>query len=469
MDRREFVKNSVLTSGGMMVGSKLLAGNRREEVCSRPNIVLIMTDQQTAQAMSCVGNDDLNTPSMDYLARYGTRFKRAYCPAPLCGPSRSSMLTGRLPHELNTTINLPEQSGYWSRDIKILGKIFKDGGYDTGYVGKWHLPVPVEEKDFHGFDFITNTKRRDWQDASIPADCNDFLEQKRDKPFLMVASFINPHDICEWAREQSLRMEPIGKAPVSKECPLVPENYEIPVGEPDILREQQKRSWKTYPTIEWKKDRWRQYRWAYYRLVEHVDRYVGYVLHALAKNKQLDNTIIVFASDHGDGVGSHRWNQKQVLYEEVVNVPFIVCKPGRTKARINEKQVVNVGLDLIPTLCEYSGIKLPAELIGEGQRKYAEKAGEWNNDKTIVVETEFANGTNSFGITGRALIKGDWKYIVYSKGKKREQLFNLKSDPGEMDDLTLKSEFKEPLKKARTSLIKWCKENNDSFETFIQL
>ncbi|MBI9065370.1 MAG: sulfatase-like hydrolase/transferase [Marinilabiliaceae bacterium] len=468
MDRRQFIKNSTLTTAGAAVaGQSLLATTAKGEKGERPNIVLILTDQQTVNAMSCAGNTDLRTPSMDYLADRGTRFKKAYCTSPLCGPSRSSMLTGQLPHALKATINLPEKHGYWKPDVKIMGKIFKEGGYDTGYVGKWHLPVPVEETEFHGFDYITNTLRRDWQDASIPSDCNDFLKQKRENPFLMVASFINPHDICEWARNEALRMEPIGQTPAPEACPSIPDNYAIPNGEPSILRQQQKRSLKTYPTMDWDKDQWRQYRWAYNRLVEHVDRYVGYVINALAKNKMLDNTVIIFTSDHGDGNGSHRWNQKQVLYQEVVNVPFIVCDPRQELSGVNSQQIVNVGLDLIPTMCQYAGIKVPGELTGEGQMPYVQDAGKSADNKVTVIETEFANGIQSFGITGRAVLTGDWKYIVYSEGEKREQLFNLKTDPGEMNDLMLSGKYESTVKEMKKHLEKWCRKHQDAFGELI--
>ena len=438
---------------------------------SKPNIVLIITDQQTAQAMSNAGNNDLSTPSMDKLAARGTRFTQAYCPQPLCGPSRSSMLTGQLPNQLGASINLPEKSGYWNQDVQMLGKIFKEDGYNTGYIGKWHLPVPVVEKDFHGFDFITNTVERDWQDASIPADCNDFLKQQAkqqgDKPFLMVASFINPHDICEWARDYPLRMELLNEPPTPDQCPEIPDNYEIPEGEPDILRQLQKRSWNTYPTTDWNKDRWRQYRWAYYRLIEKVDLHIGRVLHALEKNKLADNTIIVFLSDHGDGAGSHRWNQKQVLYQESVNVPLIVSDPWNTGAKVNSKQLVNLGLDLIPTLCDYAGIQVPSHLTGESFKKYVSNANNFNADKITVLETEFSQGPNSYDIKGRALITGSLKYIVYSKGDKREQLFDLESDPGEMNDLTLNKSFDGEVKTMRSRLKDWCKAYQDDFVSFI--
>jgi len=424
-----------------------------------------MTDQQTAKAMSCAGDSHLKTPAMDFLANNGTRFTQAYCPQPLCGPSRSSMLTGQLPSQLNATINLPETKGYWSnKSVDVLGKVFKDGGYNTGYIGKWHLPLSIDEKAFHGFDYIVNTKERDWQDASIPADCYSFLsKQKDDQPFLMVASFINPHDICEWARKQSLRMDLIATPPTPADCPPVPDNYDIPEGQPEILDYVQNLSQKTYPTEGWGKDDWRQYRWAYNRLVERVDQYIGHVIHTLEKKNLLDNTVIVFLSDHGDGVGSHQWNQKQVLYQEAINVPFIVSDFTKSTQAVNELQIVNLGLDLIPTLCDYATIAQPESMPGESQKKYVESPKQYNAAKVTVIETTFADGKKSSGISGRALLQGNWKYIIYSDGKKRDQLFNLRNDAGEMIDLVQNKEYVKIRKELKRKLYTWCKQTNDPF------
>ncbi|MCU4157142.1 sulfatase-like hydrolase/transferase [Carboxylicivirga sp. A043] len=429
----------------------------------RPNIVVIMTDQQTANAMSCAGNTDLKTPAMDLLAANGTRFTKAFCSQPLCGPSRSSMLTGQYPHQLDASVNLPERSGYWkAKNVDLMGKVFLNSGYNTGYIGKWHLPISIHDIDKHGFELITNTVERDWQDASIPADCYEFIKKQNDeKPFLMVASFINPHDICEWARKQSLRMEPISDAPAPSECPEVPANYVIPEGQPDILDYVQSLSWKTYPTNDWNKDNWRQYRWAYYQLVERVDAYVGNVIHTLDKLKVLDNTVIIFLSDHGDGVGSHQWNQKQVLYQESVNVPFIVSDFRNKQNGTNTRQLVNIGLDLIPTMCDYAGIQQPLSMKGQSQKKFALNPDLYDDKKMLVLETSFANGTNTSGVSGRCIIKDDWKYIIYNKGKKRDQLFNLADDPGEMNDMT-EDMSKRKIKKELVSLLKeWGENTND--------
>ncbi len=464
MDRRNFMKHVIILGGIVVMPEINMAASamKKEE---KPNILFIMTDQQTASAMGNRDNSWVKTPNMDRLAQHGTSFTKAYCAQPLCGPSRSAMLTGKYPHQLNATINLPEKEGYWSRETKIVGTIMKDAGYDTGYVGKWHLPVPVSNKQFHGFDFMRNTKRRDWQDASIPADCSDFLKIKRDKPFFLVASFINPHDICEWARGQKLRMDEIPLSPPVSECPPLPDNLDIPAGEPEFLRNMLVKSPKQYPTIGWENKRWRQYSWAYYRLVEKVDFYIGLVLEALERSGHLENTIIVFTSDHGDSNGAHRLNQKQVLYEEAANVPFIISHLTKGTEKLNKQTLINTGLDLIPTFCDYAGIEQPANLDGISARKYVEDLSGSGRDY-LFIETEFADGGESFEIVGRAVRNERYKYMIYSEGEKREQLFDLEKDPGEMVDLVNNPTYQSIRKEFQEELIKWQKKTGDHIKLF---
>lgn len=459
MKKRTFIKAAgVLTGVFMILGN--VFGKTPQKISNQPNILFVITDQQTAKAMSNRGNQWLDTPNMDRLAHHGRSFTRAYCTQPLCGPSRSSMLTGKYPHQVKATVNLPEKENYWSKDIKVMGTYLKEAGYSTGYVGKWHLPIPVEDKAHHGFDYIVNTQRRDWQDASIPADCGVFLKQKRDQPFFLVASFVNPHDICEWARSQKLRMDEIGEAPAPEQCPPLPGNLEIPEDEPSFLREMHKQSWSQYPTVGWEDDRWRQYSWAYYRLVEQVDMYIGRVLESLERNGYLDNTIIVFTSDHGDGNGSHRLNQKQVLYEEAANVPLIISHLTKGEAQIDNSTLVNTGIDLIPTFCDYAGAEKPKKLVGLSLKPVVD-TGEAPSREHIFLQTEFAENVKSFGVCGRAVLDSRYKYIVYSKGENREQLFDLKNDPGEMQNLVGDNDYQEVYNKLRRELKKWQKDSRD--------
>lgn len=461
MKRRDFLRTGTAIGVGTLFTSPSFSIQNNSSRPSAPNILFIMTDQQTAQAMSCAGNNNLHTPNMDFLAQHGYRFTRAYCPQPLCGPSRSSIFTGRMPHEVNVINNLPQTPGHWT-DLPMMGKLMKEAGYDTGYVGKWHLPAPVSEKELHGFDFMVERSHGDWADPSIPFDCRLFLETKREKPFLLVASFTNPHDICEWARGQALRQDYIGEAPAPDQCPELPDNFDIPEHEPESIREVQALSWKQYPTREWPADRWRQYRWAYNRMTEKVDYYIGMLLETLRKQNQLDNTLIIFTSDHGDGCGSHRWNQKQVLYEEVINVPFIISWHNKFKQTVNNK-LIACGLDILPTMLDYAEQTQPEWTKGLSLKKLIEKNNfPWRDH--LVVETEFAENNKLYGVSGRSLLTEKYKYTVYNKGNKREQLFNLDNDSGEMNDLQKKPEGQETLQQMRLQLSDWCTKNNDSFK-----
>lgn len=435
----------------------------KAQTTDRPNILLIMTDQQTADAMSIAGNNDLHTPAMDKLAQNGVRFTKAYCAQPLCTPSRTAIMSGKMPFETGFIGNAPEKDGQWPDDLLMIGKIFQNGGYKTGYVGKWHLPVPTTKVSQHGFEYIENTNFQDYNDAATPSYCARFIKENKNNPFLLVASFLNPHDICEWARGEELKMDVLEKAPPADQCPPLPANWQIPANEPKIVRDQQKVSFRTYPTVNWNEDQWRQYRWAYNRLVEKVDNYIEMVLASLKKYGIEKNTIIIFTADHGDGYAGHSWNQKQILYEEAAKIPFIISKIGEWKPRTDEMLVCN-GTDIIPTICGFTGVKKPDYLKGiDISKKIATPALTLRD--TLVIETDFADNEELLNISGRAVITNDFKYIVYNKGEIKEQLFDLNQDSKEITNLAVNKSYKKKLIAMRSYLKQWCKKNGDTFES----
>ncbi len=411
--------------------------------------------------MSNAGNKDLHTPAMDKLAANGVRFTKAYCAQPLCTPSRTAIFSGKMPFETGFTGNAPEKDGLWPDSLLMMGKILQNGGYTTGYVGKWHLPVPTQKVSQHGFEYIQNTNFLDYNDAATPSFCASFIKQNKDKPFLLVASFLNPHDICEWARGEALKMDVLEAAPPANKCPPLPANWQIPPYEPKIVREQQKVSFRTYPTVNWNAGQWRQYRWAYNRLVEKVDKYVAMVMGSLTKYGVEKNTIIIFTADHGDGYAGHSWNQKQILYEETAKVPFIISRIGQWKPRTDDMLVCN-GTDLIPTICGFAGVAQPAYLKGADISKKLVNPAQ-NLRDTLVIETDFADNEELLGISGRAVITKDFKYIVYNKGAIKEQLFNLVKDPGEIKNLAYTPLFKNKVLQMRNYLKQWCTVHGDSF------
>ena len=285
-----------------------------------PNIIYIVTDQQTASAMSCMGNDDLHTPNMDKLAESGVLFRNAYCSTPLSGPARAAMFTGYTSHEVGLARNgtpIPD-----SLRTRTLGTLMQDAGYDCIYAGKWHVhTASMPDKEF-GFTTI-----HPHSDNGLAEACVDFLEQKHTKPFFLVAGFDNPHNICEYARSQNLPWGNIEDLP-QNEWPGLPLNFAKNPYDADVISYEQSLNYSVYPTRNYTPDDWRRYRSLYYRLVEKVDAEIGKILNAVDKQDLWKNTVVIFTSDHGDGVGAHHWNQKSALYEEVVNIPLIVTLPG---------------------------------------------------------------------------------------------------------------------------------------------
>lgn len=416
----------------------------------RPNIIYIMTDQQSAMAMSCAGNADLRTPNMDRLAKKGVRFENAYCAFPLSAPSRSAMFTGHTPGETGLRKNgtpLPD-----SLRSQTLGTLLETAGYATAYAGKWHVHTnSLPAKRAFGFENLYDHNDFGLAEASV-----EFLRRKHDKPFFLVASFDNPHNICEYARHQELPYATV-EEPVLDECPNLPANYGVAPYDADILDYEKKQSYRLYPTQNYIPDDWRRYRNAYFRLVETVDREIGKIVDEIDRQNLWRNTVIIFTSDHGDGAGAHQWNQKTVLYEEVVNVPLIVCLPDGKNAGKVLPQLVNNGTDLLPSICDWAAAKIPAGCQGVSYRAVAEHGNpEKVHQPYVVTETLFAQ---TGGTQGWAVRTPRYKYVLYEVGKNREMLYDMEKDRGEMRNLAVEGNFKEVVEKHRVMLLEWMKKH----------
>jgi choline-sulfatase len=360
-----------------------------------------------------------------------------------------------------------------------MGSLFRRAGYNTVYGGKIHLPGQKGVRgrvESYGFEYIS-TNDREGRDGLADV-CAQFLSQKHDQPFLMVASFINPHDICYMAinAHRTRTGEKVGKARhqeclgeamkipegitdkefFEKHCPPLPQNYEIPENEPDGLTTLDWRSFRAYVRQNWTEKDWRLHRWAYARLTERVDAEIGRVLDALKQAGLENDTLIVFTSDHGDMDAAHRLEHKSMPYEEAINVPFIVKLKGRVKSGlIDSEHLVSSGLDLIPTICDFAGIQLPVELKGKSVRKLAEgsSVGEWRGE--LAIESEKL----------RILHMGKKKYAVYEKGTRREQFMDLEKDPGEMKNLAGDPAYNLQVENGRKLLKEWYKTNCLSLDT----
>jgi arylsulfatase A-like enzyme len=419
--------------------------------------------------MSCAGSEDLRTPAMDRLAREGVRFEQAYCVQPLCTPSRASMWTGLSPRQAGAPRNeMPISESLRPRE---MGRLFAGAGYDCAYGGKWHVPgLTIQEREQHGFRKISpqvsQRPNLDGGDDHLTEACKAFLRGRRgqERPFLLAASFDNPHNICEYASGAKLPQGPIPAAPSPAACPALPPNFAVPPYEPEALRFEQSADPGIYPTAGYTPDDWRRYRWAYCRLVEKVDGLIGQVLDALDDTGLWETTLVVFSSDHGDGGGAHQWSQKCALYEESVRVPLLLRPPGPPgPGRADREHLVSGGLDLLPTFCDYGGVAAPPGLEGLSLRPLigGGPAPAWRDH--LVVETVF-DGDRGRATSGRMVRSRRYKYAVYNWGKLREQLFDLERDPGEMVNLAVSASHAHVLKDHRRRLADWCRRTGDDLD-----
>ena len=321
------------------------------------------------------------------------------------------MFTGKMPNALGVNFNGEGDNKLKPADKeKGLGHVLNAAGYDAAYGGKWRAHE-AGMVDGNGFKTISG-----FGDMVLAENCIDYLKSRKDNPlpFFLVASFDNPHNICEWARNEPL---PYGNiTPVSlNETPELPVNFKISPTFLEALQIEQNIDLKVYPTQNYTDEDWRQYRYTYYRLVEKVDKEIGKILDAIDNLGLRDNTVIIFTSDHGDGNASHGWNQKTALFQESIKVPFIINYKGINtfEEKINNS-LISSGLDLFPTICDFVKIDIPKELLGKSIKKIIEKENKPHN--FVVVETKF-EGKNAYGTMGRALVTNKYKYVLYNWGK----------------------------------------------------
>jgi arylsulfatase A-like enzyme len=426
----------------------------------RPNVLLVMTDQQQAAALSCAGNPlalhptaaphpDLHTPHLDALAARGTRFASAYTTFPLCTPARAALFSGHMPHTLGITDNnqpIPE-----ALREQTLGHLFARAGYDCAYGGKWHVVRTAMEDGFaferiHGFE-----------DNGLPQATIDVLQRPRERPLLLVASFDNPHNICEHSRDQPLPHGEVPLAPTA-ECPNLPPNFSAGPYEPEALRVYAEQARMYRRRAAYTADRWRLLRHVYYRLVEKVDAQIGRILQALRDSGQEEHTLVVFTSDHGDMAGAHELNQKHSLYDESARIPLIIAGPGVAAGQVVDEPVSHV--DLLPTLCDLAQIDPPAGIAGVSLRPAVE--GRPFEREPVVVESAWGGEvTSAIATTARCVVTRRHKYVLHDWGANREQLFDRAADPGEQVNLAIEARHQPLVAEYRRRLRDWCEATRD--------
>ncbi len=420
-----------------------------------PNILVLLTDQQSVSALSAAGNPYLRTPAMDSLCVEGVRFAESYCTYPVCSPARSSLLTGRMPHETGVRTNGQSVT----TGIPTMGEVFRGAGYQTAWGGKWHLPKPFG--GVTAFDeLIGGNSLGAKMDEPLASACAEFLAAGPRQPFLLVASFMNPHDICDWIRAH----EGSRSYPDTAGFPPAPANMAIEPDEPEYVQFHRTAGYDLMSKAVgiasgWKRDDVRFYLRSYYRLVEDIDRQIGRVLSALRRSGLSRNTLVVLTSDHGEGMGAHRWAQKAAFWEETVKVPLVFAGAGVARRGVTDARSLVSGLDLLPTICDFAGIAAPS--LTRGVSLHGAIEGTPVERRFVVSElSAYGNPARQ----GRMLRTARYKYVAFNGGARPEQLFDLELDPGEVLNLARRTEAAGSLRQHREILAAWIGQTADDFQ-----
>lgn len=443
----------------------------------RPNIVVIQADQMAAQALGAYGDTAAKTPNIDKLAENGAVFDRAYCNTPLCAPSRASMMTGKLPSEIDCYDNGDD----FAASAPTFAHRLRAVGYHTTLIGRMHFIGPDQQ---HGFEERLTTdvypasldmvpdwnrplgQRLQWyhdadavfnagvSKATVQQDFDDEVgfrairhlndrvranqAANQDIPFLMVASFIHPHDPYEPPREHWERFAD-GQVPD-------PRNPEVPPidQDPHTHRLRAMSGFdKQDPTIE----QVRRARRAYYAAVSYIDDHIGRIIGRLEELGLADNTVVIVTSDHGDMLGEKGLWFKMSPYEQSSRVPLIMHGAEHLVPRGRFANPVCL-LDLLPTLVELSGAPKAKttglSLLESARRERSAEAGPEERD--IMIEY-LAEGTYRPQLT---LVRGPFKYIVCPGDP--DQLFDLDQDPEELQNRAEDPQYAQTIATLREAL-----------------
>ncbi|MBB5046904.1 choline-sulfatase [Rhodopseudomonas rhenobacensis] len=414
---------------------------------SLPNLLIVIADQLTASALPAYGNRVVRTPHLDRIAANGVRFNRAYSNSPLCGPSRASLLTGRLP----TAIGAYDNACELRAELPTIGHHLRRAGYRTIISGKMHFVGPDQ---LHGFeerlttdiypadftwtpDWTRPEHRPDWyhsMDSVLSAgpcarsnqiDYDEevvFAARRKlfdlarfgdDQPFCMVVSLAHPHDPFNigqayWDRYKDSEID---LPRVARQC----------APDPHTARLRHICGIDAEPVTE---NQVRAARHAYYGAISFVDDQIGLLHKTLDESGFADNTITVFLSDHGEMLGERGLWYKMSFFEGACRIPLVVHAPGRFQPHVVDKAVSLV--DLLPTLCALGGAARPAETDGRSLQPHLEGRG--GHDEV------FAEYCAEGAVAPIVMIRrGRWKF-VHSPGDP-DQLYDLDADPDELDNL----------------------------------
>lgn len=427
----------------------------------QPNILWITGEGVPLNALSCYGSRLIHTPNIDRIANEGMRFENSFVTNALCAPARATLLTGKYNH-LNGMVSNPagttsgQTSPHFDASQETFPKILRRSGYQTGMVGKWHLPANPGQVGFDYFVFKRGAGGPYYnpngylqnpslgseviEERSYPGYITDNITdlaikgiQQFDKPFLMMVQYFNAHRPFNPPHKYERLFDKVRipepatfwddysmRAAAAREARMRIENMPD-FHPPKELTARQRKQWN-----------YQQFMAHFIETVRAQDDNIGRLLDFLDKNGLAENTIVVYTTDHGFFLGDHGWFDKRFMYEQALRVPWMIRYPGHVKAGSVRKEWV-VNIDNAPTALDLVGLPIPKDMQGRSLVPIF-KGNSPSGWRTSMYYHYYEFAPPHWVFPHYGIRTNKYKLINYYTVNEWE-LFDLEKDPDEMENL----------------------------------
>lgn len=440
---------------------------------TRPNILLVHSDQHRYDCLGAAGHPLIQTPSLDRLASEGVHFTHAYTPAPVCTPSRASLLTGTWPSQHGFIANAEsEVHPPASVTLPTFYQALHEAGYNIGHVGKWHVHRTQLPTTFGADHYIPESNYAQWRAAQgIPPTprTNGFFGE--------TDPFITPEQSSlAWGTDQTIAL--LQKAanedrpfflrwdPSEPHLPnVVPEPYaslyapeDVPPWPsfPDPLENKpyiQRKQLQTWGIAGWGWEQWAPIVARYLGEITLLDHQLGRILNELDRLGLADNTLVIYTADHGDMCGGHGLIDKHfVMYEELVRVPLLLRWPAMLPTSLRCDAFVSSALDVAMTICAAAGITPPNTFAGSNLLEEINQPS-----RSDILSSYYGN---QLGLYSQRMVRDrHWKYVWNATAE--DELYNLDNDPGELVNLACDPAYRDQLLQMKGKLLGWMERTKD--------
>jgi arylsulfatase A-like enzyme len=491
----------------------LASCNQTEKPLEQPNILFIMTDDHSFQTISAYSDKLIKTPNLDRIADEGVVFTNGFVGNSICAPSRATLLTGKHTH-VNGQIN---NRVTFDGSQVTFPKLLQQAGYQTAMIGKWHLksdPTGFDywnilpgQGEYYNPDFIEMGEKKQVEGycTTLTTDfALDWLDGRdSEKPFCLLLHHKAPHRTWQpdtvhfdefrgktYPLPDNFFDDYEGRTAAAEQKLSIRENdmdirYDLKMQDDRIesrfpwmehtarMNEKQKKAWDAhYNPIKndfiernlqgkeldvWKYQRYMQ---DYLACIRSVDENVGRVLDYMKENGLDENTLVVYTSDQGFYMGEHGWFDKRFMYEESLRTPLLMRLPSGYTAKGEVTEMVQ-NIDYAPTFLDFAGVEIPAEIQGESMKPIL--AGEKNVEWRDGIYYHYYEFPNEHMVKRHYGIRTDrYKLIHFYNDIDEWELYDLKTDPHEMNNLIDSKDHAALIDSLKTELVKLQEKYNDT-------